>query len=115
MDSDLEEIRRKRMAQIQEQQNAINTDQNNIYRQEQARAEIEAKKQELLRKILTSDARERLVTLKMSRPTLVEQLEYQLISMAQSGHIQSMIDDDQLKNLLYQIQPKKRETTIKRI
>lgn len=115
MDNELEEIRKKRLAQLQEQQNALQSDPNNAYRQEQAKAEMEMKKQEILRKILTPEARERLTTLKMSRQGLVEQLEYQLISMAQAGHIQSVIDDNQLKQLLLKIQPKKRTTTIKRL
>ena len=111
MDYELDEIRRRRLAQLKDQQSSIDP----LYKQEQERKEIELKKQELLRKILTAEARERLVTLKMSRPALVEQIELQLISMAQSGHIQSIIDDNQLKKLLLNIQPKKRETKIKRI
>ncbi|MBO4302565.1 DNA-binding protein [Methanosarcinaceae archaeon] len=119
MDSELEEIRRRRLAQMQEQQAQAAAAQQmgpeDAYRQEQAKAEMEARKQEILRKILTPDARERLATLRMSRPALVEQLELQLISMAQSGRLQGMIDDAQLKKLLMQIQPPKRETTIRRL
>lgn len=116
MDSELEEIRRRRLAQMQEQQaQAAAAQPEDAYRQEQAKAEMEARKQDILRKILTPDARERLATLRMSRPALVEQLELQLISMAQSGRLQGMIDDAQLKKLLMQIQPPKRETTIRRL
>jgi programmed cell death protein 5 len=83
--------------------------------QEQARSEMDAKKQALLRQILTPEARERLTTLKMSRKEMVEQLESQLITLAQSGRLQSKIDDERLKQLLVQLQPPKRETTIKRM
>lgn len=114
IDRELEEIKRRRMAQIQEHQ-MQSAEKSDLYSQEQAKSELEAKKQEIMRQILTTEARERLTTLKMSRPMLVEQIEYKLISMAQSGQIQSMIDDFQLKQLLSRIQPKKRETTIKRI
>ncbi|WNY28560.1 hypothetical protein MmiEs2_07540 [Methanimicrococcus stummii] len=115
MDNELEEIRRRRMAQMQEQQASAQANPEAAYQQEQAQAEMEARKQELLRKILTPEARERLTTLRMSRPALVEQLEVQLFSLAQSGRIQNMIDDEQLKQLLAQIQPPKRETSIKRV
>lgn len=116
MDNELEEIRRRRMAQMQEQQASAQANpEQAAYQQEQAQAEMEARKQELLRKILTPEARERLTTLRMSRPALVEQLEMQLFSLAQSGRLQSMIDDEQLKQLLAQIQPPKRETSIKRV
>lgn len=115
MDNELEEIRRRRMAQVQEQQAQAQAGPEAAYRQEQAQAEMEARKAELLRKILTPEARERLTTLRMSRPALVEQLEMQLISLAQSGRVQSMIDDEQLKQLLAQVQPPKRETSIKRM
>ncbi|MDV0447246.1 hypothetical protein MsAg5_11250 [Methanosarcinaceae archaeon Ag5] len=116
MDNELEEIRRRRLAQMQEQQaQAQMSPEQAAYQQEQAKSEMDARKQELLRKILTPEARERLTTLRMSRPALVEQLEMQLISLAQSGRIQNMIDDEQLKQLLTQIQPPKRETSIKRV
>ncbi|WMW25367.1 DNA-binding protein [Methanolobus sediminis] len=119
MTDDLEEIRRKRLAQIQQQQAAQQqmggADMQAAMQQEQMQAEMEAKKQALMRQILTPEARERLTNLRMSRKELVEQLENQLIMLAQSGRLQTMIDDEKLKQLLVQMQPKKRETTIKRM
>jgi programmed cell death protein 5 len=113
-DDELEELRKRRLAELQRQQ-AQSSDVQGAYQQEQARAEMDAQKQAILRQILTPEARERLTTLKMSRPALGEQLEMQLISLAQSGRLPSQIDDEKLKTLLTRMQPKKRKTSITRV
>lgn len=114
MADDLEALRKKRLAELQQQQMG-GTDMQAAYQQEQAREEMDAQKQAILRQIMTPEARERLTRLKMSRKDLVEQIEGQLIMLAQSGRLQAKIDDAKLKQLLMQMQPKKRETTIKRV
>lgn len=112
MSDELEEIKRRRLEQMQQQQAGA---QYQAAQQQAQQQQVDEAKQTILRQILTPDARERLTSLKLARPQLAEQVEMQLISLAQSGRLQTMIDDAKLKVLLQQIQPKKREMTIKHI
>ena len=83
---------------------------------EQAREQYEAQKQAVLRKILTPEARQRLANIKLVQPEFAEQLEIQLIQLAQSGRVNLPINDNQLKDLLTKIQSQqtKRDITIRR-
>jgi programmed cell death protein 5 len=77
--------------------------------------QIEAQKQQLLRQILTPEARQRLTNLKMIKPEFTEQLELQIIQLAQTGKLPIPLSDKQLKQILQHLQPKKREITIRRV
>ena len=77
--------------------------------------QIEAQKQALLAKILAPEARQRLNNLKMVKPEFAEQIEMQLIQMAQTGKLPIPLSDAQLKAILIQLQSRKREPTIRRI
>ena len=84
-------------------------------KQAQAEQQLEMQKQELLRQILSPEARQRLANLKMIKPEFTEQLELQLIQLAQSGKLPIPMSDAQLKQILIQLQSRKRETKIRRI
>ena len=107
-DDELEAIRRRKLLAMQQK---VTDDQ----RQSQAEQQMEAQKQELLRQILSPEARQRLTNLKMVKPEFTEQLELQLIQLAQMGKVPVPMPDAQLKQILIQLQSRKREPKIRRI
>jgi programmed cell death protein 5 len=107
-DEALEEIRRRKLLALQQK---ITDEQ----RQAQAEQQLEMQKQELLRQILSPEARQRLTNLKMVKPEFTEQLELQLIQLAQAGKLPIPLSDAQLKQILIQLQSRKREPKIRRI
>jgi programmed cell death protein 5 len=69
----------------------------------------------LLRQILSPEARQRMTNLKMVKPEFIEQLELQLIQLAQTGRVSLPMSDAQLKQILIQLQSRKRDIRITRI
>ena len=110
MDEELERLRRKRLQELQQEDNL----QQSLENQESQQNEYEEQKKQILRSILTPDAKDRLTNIKISRPQIAEQIEQQLILLAQSGRLRQKITDDQLRQLLAKIIPKKREINIER-
>jgi programmed cell death protein 5 len=106
-DEELEELRRRKLSALQKQ---ISEEQ----RSTQMGQQLEQQKQALLRSILTPEARQRLTNLKMVRQEFTEQLELQLIQLAQQGKMPIPLGDEQLKKILVQLQSRKRETQIRR-
>ena len=107
-DDELEELRRRKLSALQRQ---VSEEQ----RQAQMQQELEGQKQALLRSILSPEARQRLTNLKMVKPEFTEQLELQLIQLAQQGKLPVPLADKQLKEILTQLQTRRRETKIRRV
>ena len=110
MDEELEDLKKKKLQELQ-QQAAL---QESMEEQEDQQKQLEEQKKAILRKILTTEARERLGRIKVARPQVAESIENQLIMLAQSGQLKNKINDEQLRMLLSKIVPKKREFKIKR-
>ncbi len=81
---------------------------------EEKEQEMENRKKQILRKIMTPEARQRLKNLSMVKPEFTESIQQQLIMLARSGRIQGKIDDDQLKEILKQAQGDKKDINIRR-
>ena len=107
-EEEMEQLRRRKLLELQrrigdEQQRA------------QVQQEIEVQKQALLRRILTPDARSRLTNLKMVKPEFAQQLELQLIQLAQRGRVDIPVTDKHLKEILVRLQSGRREFKIRRV
>jgi programmed cell death protein 5 len=106
-EDELEELRERKMEQLKEQQEQGEA-------QEAARQQAEAQKQAVLRQHLTDEARKRLNTVKMSKPDFAEQVEQQVLALAQSGRLQDKIDDEKMKQLLKELKPDDKSFNIRR-
>ncbi|AGB02137.1 DNA-binding protein [Methanoregula formicica] len=109
-DDELAELRRRRMAQLQQQAGDQQAMQEELERQQRMKSQI----QMILMQVLEPDARERLNTIKLTKPEFAGAVEQQLVALAQSGRLQKKITDAQLKELLRQLAPAKRDYSITR-
>ena len=107
-EEEIEELRRRKLLELQRR---LAQEQQRIQMQQQ----IEMQKQAALRKILTPKARQRLTNLKMVKPEFAEQLELQLIQLAQQGKVNIPVTDEQLKDILMRLQSRRRDIKIRRV
>ena len=107
-EEELEELRKRKLMELQQR---LAQEQQKIQMQQQ----IEMQKHAVLRRILTAKARQRLTNLKMVKPEFAEQLELQLIQLAQQGRVNIPITDEQLKDILFSLQPRRRNIKIRRV
>lgn len=106
-EDNLEELRKRKLQELQSRYIQAQVE---MQQQEQ----IEQEKHLVLRRIMTPEARGRLVRLKLARPDIAENVENQLIILASSGKLQTIIDDNTLKQILARIIPQKRDIKITR-
>src|SRR5438128_1309841 len=108
LDADeLDASRRRKMQELQRAQVQASADQ-------QYREQVQAQRQQVLRQILTPEARERRGRIELAYPDRKESIENQLIALAQSGRVQRMIDDPTLRQILERVIPRKRDIKIER-
>jgi len=102
-EDELERLREKKMEQLREQQGGEGA--GNAEAQEARQQQAEAQKKAMLRQHLTDGARQRLNSVKMSKPDFGEQVEQQVLALAQSGRLQGKIDEEKMKDLLRELKP----------
>ena len=108
----LEALRRRKLAELQQQ----------AMQQEAAQQQQESyekQKYVIMRSILTQEARQRLENIRMVKPQFAEQIELQLIQLFKAGRLRGAtpLPDEAFKKLLEQISQtgKKKEFKIKNI
>ncbi|MFB6170778.1 MAG: DNA-binding protein [Haloarculaceae archaeon] len=111
-EEELERLRQQKLEQLKEQQGQGGEAEMEAQQAQQDRAE--AQKKAVLRQHLTDSARQRLNSVKMSKPDFGEQVERQVVALAQSGRIQGKIDDEKMKQLLQELKPDSKSFNIKR-
>ncbi len=112
-DDELNALRQKRLAELQTQ--GQGHDPLEAQQQIQAQqAQADAMREHILRRILTTEAKERLARLRMAHPQQAAVIESQLIGLSQSGQIRSVIDEHTLRQLIAKIKPPKRDISITR-
>jgi len=106
-DDELNAIRQRRYSDLQRA--AIDEQ-----RQNEARRQFDAQKQAALKLILTPEARQRLTNIRMVKPEFADQIEVQLIQLAQTGRVKVPISDDELKQALSRLQSQRKDIHIRR-
>ena len=102
-EEELEKIRQRKLLELQQR----------LVEEEEKRKE-RIERSNLLRIILTPEARQRLANMRLVKPELVDKIEIYLIQLAQAGKISTPLSDDQLKDILNKLIPSKKEIRIER-
>jgi len=106
-DADLDEIRKTRLAQLQQQDGSGGggpSESQEEQRQQQADARAS-----VLAQILTPEATDRLGRIRLVKESRATDVENRLITMAKSGQLRSKVTEDQLKELLGAVADNSRE------
>ena len=108
-DDRLEELREEKLDELRDQ-----AEEEGGQPAQEAGQQADAQKQAMLRRHLTDGARQRLNSVRMSKPEFADQAERQILALAQSGRIQGKIDEDQMKEVLQELKPDSKSFNIRR-
>ncbi|XKL63258.1 hypothetical protein PGB90_005622 [Kerria lacca] len=113
----LEELRAKRMAQLQEEHKGHSSTMNDkAAAEEQQRAAANEMKNSILSQVLTQAARARLNTLMIGKPEKGRLVENLILQMAQTRQIMSKLNEEELIGLIEKVNKQfgcQQKTTVK--
>ena len=113
-DNELEQLRQKRLAELQQgQQGGYSSggNQQQQNKEEQMRQQQDMKNS-VLSQVLTQEARARLNTLALTKPDKAQMVENHLVQMARSGQLAQKFGEDQLKSLLERLSEQTQKKTV---
>jgi len=113
-DPELAELRRRRVRELQDMQTAGAGPDPYAQAQQAEMQRREAERAEILRRVMTPEARERLGRIRLAKPDVAAAVEQQVVALAASGRLQRPIDDATLRALLERLMPERREINITR-
>ncbi|KAF9888404.1 hypothetical protein FE257_008682 [Aspergillus nanangensis] len=98
-DAELEEIRRARLAQLQQQQGSSRGGGSDGQEDQRKQAEAD-RRSSILSQILEPEAADRLGRIRLVKESRAADIENRLLMLAQSGQLRQKVSEDQLKQLL---------------
>ncbi|KAL8794778.1 MAG: hypothetical protein Q9195_002732 [Heterodermia aff. obscurata] len=98
-EADLEEIRKGRLAQLQQQREGSSGGGGVSTEEQRQQKEAEARNS-ILAQILTPEAADRIGRIRLVKESRATDVENRLIMLAKSGQLRQKVNEDQLKELL---------------
>ncbi len=109
-EDELDQIRKRKLLEMQRG----SEEQQEIEEQRREQEADKARRQQILRQILTPEARERLANVRLVKPELAENVENQLIQLASMGRIKNPLSGENIRGILSKLTGTQRETRIER-
>lgn len=96
VDKELEELKKKKLKELQNKMQ----DEHKKAQQEAMEKRAEVMKKAMLRRVLTSEARQRLGRVRLAHPKLAKQAEMLILRAMRARGAEEKINDDELKQIL---------------
>ncbi|KAG8183977.1 hypothetical protein JTE90_007410 [Oedothorax gibbosus] len=108
-DEELQNLRAKRLAELQGQRNLGGP--GNQQAAEEQKAKEEEFRNQILTQVLSKEARSRLSTISIAKPDNGKRLENMIINMARTGQIRAQMEDKEFVHLLEEVNRQVKQNT----